>query len=116
MALALIGLFAVAGASVQERRRELGVRAALGAAPRDLMKLVLADGLFIASAGGAAGVLCAMAAARLLSAQLFGVNGTDVALLVPLVAGAMLLVAAAAVVPAALRAARANPLIAMQIE
>jgi predicted permease len=116
VALALIGVFAVAGASVQERRRELGVRAALGAAPADLMKLVLSDGLFIASAGGVAGVLCATAAARLLSAQLFGVNGTDVALLIPVVAGAMLLVAAAAVVPAAWRAAHANPLIAMEIE
>jgi hypothetical protein len=114
--LALIGVYGVTAASVAERRREIGVRAALGAAPRDLRRLVLGEGAIMAAAGGMAGLAGSGVAARLLGSTLFGVQRSDVGLVVVAVAMLVLLVAVAAVYPAARRASLADPLEALRGE
>jgi hypothetical protein len=114
--LAIVGVYAAASAAVAERTREMGIRAALGAAPSGLRRLVLRDGTFVAAAGAAAGMAGSVMAARLLSGQLFGVTGRDVVVLIPAVTMLLVIVAVAAVLPAALRAARIDPLIAIRME
>jgi putative ABC transport system permease protein len=114
--LALIGVYAVTAASVSERIREIGIRAALGAAPGDLMRMVLREAGATAALAAAIGAAGAFAAARLLQSQLFGVRTEDIGILIPTVGAAVLIVALAAVVPVARRAAHADPLIAMRTE
>jgi predicted permease len=75
--LACAGLYGVVAYSVAQRRKELGVRVALGALPRQVRALVLREGLLVASAGLLAGLPAAAVAARLLRAQLFGVTPGD---------------------------------------
>ena len=114
--LAMIGVYAAASAAVAERTREIGIRAALGAAPSELRRLVVREGSIVAAAGATAGVAGSVIAARLLAAQLFGVASGDVVLLIPVITALLLLVAIAALLPAALRAARVDPLIAIRAE
>jgi putative ABC transport system permease protein len=114
--LALAGAYATTAVSVAERTREVGVRAALGAAPRDLVLLVLRDGLWTTAAGAVAGSLGAVAAARLVSAHLFGAQASDAIVVIPAVAIAVGAAAVAATIPAALRAAAVDPLIAMRAD
>ena len=103
-----IGIYGVAAYAVHQRRRELGVRLALGARPVGLFRLVVGEGLLLVLAGSTIGVACAFAFARVLRSILFDVAPTDpVALMVaPLVLIGVAVVALA--VPAA-RAARLNP-------
>jgi predicted permease len=112
--LAILGVAAVAAAAVAERRREIGVRAALGASPRDLLRMVLGEGLRTGAAGALAGLAGSWAAVRLLGAHLFGLDLGDVTLSVAGVAAVLLGVAVTAALPAARRAARADPLVAMR--
>jgi hypothetical protein len=111
--LAAIGLYGLISYSVAQRRQELGIRAAIGAQPRDLVRLVLGQSLRVTVIGIVWGAAAALAVSRLLSAQLFGVGGGDprvytaVALLIFVVA----LLASA--LPT-LRATRANPLDALR--
>jgi ABC-type antimicrobial peptide transport system permease subunit len=114
--LALAGAYATAAVSVAGRTREVGVRAALGASATDLMLLVFRDALRTASAGVLVGSLGAIAAARLLAAQLFGTQASDAALVIPVLTAALGAAAIAATVQPALRAARVDPLAAMRAE
>lgn len=114
--LALIGVYTVAAGSVAERRREIRVRAALGAAPRDLLRMVLREGVLVSAAAGTAGLAASYVIVQLLGSPLFGVHTSDLALVIPSVALLVLLVALAAVYPAARRASRADPLVAMRVE
>jgi predicted permease len=77
--LACVGLYGVVAYAVTLRRREFGVRMALGALPRQVRTLVLRDGMRIAGAGLALGLPAALAASRLLRSQLFGVTPRDAA-------------------------------------
>jgi putative ABC transport system permease protein len=77
MALALIGQFGVMATMVRQRTRELGVRSALGATSRDLLRLVLGRGLLLAVTGTAIGLAGAIVANRLLAALLFDISPTD---------------------------------------
>ena len=106
--LAVAGLHAVVAASVAARARELGVRSALGASPRALRALVLGEGGGVALAGLAVGLAGALAAARLVGAELHGVSPTDPATLAA-AAAALLLACAAATLAPARRAARTDP-------
>jgi predicted permease len=108
VALAVAGLYAVAAGSVAGRRREFGVRAAVGATPRALSGLVLGEGLRVAAAGAAVGLLGALAGGRLLAATLYDVAPADARTLGAAVA-ALLLVCLVAVWVPARRAASADP-------
>jgi predicted permease len=108
LATALGGLAALQIFTVNLRRRELGVRAALGASSRELARSVLRDSLALAAAGAVVGLAAAAAASRLLQGLLFGVRPIEpvVFLAVPLLlAGAVV----AASLPPARRAARVDP-------
>jgi predicted permease len=111
--LAAIGLYAVMSVYVRQRDREIGLRVALGATPRDVRRLVIAEGARLASAGALIGVAGATIAARLLEGMLFAVEPLD-----PLaLGGAALLLVAVAAVAAYLpvrRAARVDPIIALR--
>jgi predicted permease len=106
--LAAIGVFGVVSQVVASRAHEFGIRAALGAAPRDLVRLGLGTGLRQAAAGVAAGLLLALLLTRLMGSLLHGVAPTDPLTLavVALVTGAVAVLASAG---PARRAARADP-------
>jgi predicted permease len=113
--LAAIGVFALMSYSVAQRRREIGIRMALGAEPRRLVGDVLRDGLRIILAGLGAGLIMALAAARLLETFLFGIAAHDV--LTFLVASILLVtVSIAACLIPAVRASRVDPLLALRSE
>jgi putative ABC transport system permease protein len=114
--LALIGVYAVAAASVAERAREIGVRAALGAAPLDLFRLIARESASTAAWGSLAGLFASLIVVRLLRTQLFGVDASDAMWLIPAVAVGVLAAAAAAAIPPGRRAASVDPLVAMRVD
>ena len=75
--LAVIGVHGVLSYGVAERRRELGIRVALGAAARQITWLVVREGVALAAVGIAVGIAGALVASRALSSLLFGVGATD---------------------------------------
>jgi predicted permease len=77
LALALVGLYGIIALGVGERRRELGIRLALGARPASVLALVLGEGARIAVLGIAAGLLVAALATRLLRGMLYDAGSTD---------------------------------------
>lgn len=107
-ALAAIGLFGVVAATVRQRRRELGVRLALGATGADLARMIVRRGLAIAGAGWIAGLVGALAANGLLGALLYGVRPTD-PLTLAAVSALLLVVALAASFFPARASARVDP-------
>ncbi|HEY1338767.1 MAG TPA: FtsX-like permease family protein, partial [Bryobacteraceae bacterium] len=107
--LAAIGVYGVVAQSVIQRRREIGIRVALGAQRNDVVRMVAAQGLRIAMAGIAAGVAGAIAAARLLAGLLYGVEPTDAGALT-LAAAVLALAAVAAAALPARSAASVDPL------
>jgi len=113
--LAAVGLYGVLSYQVWQRRRELGVRAALGASRPALLRLVLRQGLAVTAAGILLGLVGAAWAARSMQALLFGVEPHD-ALAFSVAPLVLLLVAAAAVLVPARRAASANPIEALKCE
>jgi putative ABC transport system permease protein len=113
--LAGIGLYGVLAFIVSQRRREIGVRMALGATAADVIRDVLGQGLRLAGMGMAVGLVLALGVTRLMSSLLFATSPTDVA---SFTAAATLLAAiavAASVIPA-LRASRVDPLVALRDE
>src|SRR5262249_32355121 len=115
VALAAIGLYGVLAFIVSQRRREIGVRIALGATARDVVTDVLGHGLRLAAIGMALGLALALAATRLMSALLFGTSPTDIATYAAAAALLAIIAVAASLVPA-LRASRVDPLIALRDE
>jgi len=113
LAIAGVGLFGVLSYSVAQRTREIGVRTALGAQARDIVRLILREGLGMTALGVVTGLLMSAAAARSLSTFLFGVTAFDATsfLVVPLV---LAVVAVAACLAPARRAARVDPLQALR--
>jgi putative ABC transport system permease protein len=114
-ALAAIGLYGVLAFIVAQRRREIGVRMALGAQPRDVIADVMGQGLRLAAVGVVAGIVLALAGARLLNSLLFGTSPTDTLTFVAAVTLLVAIAALASLVPA-LRASRVDPLIALRDE
>ncbi len=108
LVLSMIGLHGVLWRSVAERRRELGLRLALGGRPRDVSGLVLAEGGRLIALGLALGTLGAGLLSRLAASLLFGVQPLD-PLTYGLVAALVGLVAFGALALPALRAARLDP-------
>lgn len=113
--LAGIGVFGLINYSVAQRRRELGVRAALGATRTELYALVLREAMWLAGVGVAAGLLAAIPAARLIESQLYGVRPSDPLTYATIVLLLAVVSVVAALVPAS-RAAHADPMIALRAE
>jgi putative ABC transport system permease protein len=113
--LAVAGIYSVMAYTVTRRRREIGVRMALGASPRQVVGAILEHGLATTAAGLAAGVLAALALTRVLRSLLFEVTPTDpvtFAAVTAVLAG----VAALACYAPASRASRVDPVVALRDE
>jgi predicted permease len=111
--LAAVGLYGVVASSVTERTREIGLRVALGAAPRDVTLGVVRQGLRLVASGVALGLIAALALARLLSSLLYGISPSDPSTL----AGVTLVLGASALLASwlpAQRASRLDPLAALR--
>ncbi len=100
LALASVGVFGVVSYGVAERRREIGIRTALGARPRDVLRMIVGGALRLAAAGIAIGIAAALALSRLLASLLFGIGPADPATYAGVVGLVGAVVLAACVVPA----------------
>lgn len=106
--LAVIGIYGLVSYSVAQRRHEIGIRMALGAARYDVLQLILKQGFRLATFGTALGIFGAFAVSGLLRSMLFGVGALDWATFA-LAAGLLILVSLAAAVIPAIRATRISP-------
>ena len=113
--LAAAGIYGVLIGSVTERMREIGVRSALGASARDLIWMVVRQGMGLTLAGVVTGIALALAATRLMTTMLFGVSALDAVTYVT-VTGALLVVALVACAWPAYRASRVDPMEALRAE
>ena len=110
--LAGIGIYGVLAYGVAERKRELGVRMALGGSTASVFRLVLGDGMWIAGLGLVAGLTGSYFVGRLMQTLLFGVSSMNVGV-IGLVTGVLAAVAMVATAIPALRAARINPVVVL---
>jgi putative ABC transport system permease protein len=113
--LAAVGLYGLMAYAVKQRTAEIGVRIALGAQRRDVLKLILGQGIMLTIAGLAVGLIAALAMTRVLVSLLYGVVPSDPVtfIIVPLVLVAISLLAC--YVPAR-RAMRVDPMVALRYE
>jgi predicted permease len=113
--LATAGVFGVMAYSVSRRTREIGVRVALGACPRDVLTMILGQGMRTIAIGLAIGIACSLVLARAIGSMLFGVTASDpltfAAVIFLLVAAAL----AACYIPAR-RASNVDPMVALRYE
>ena len=115
LAVAMVGLFGALARAVVERRQELAVRAAVGASPGRLVRLVLRSAVAVTGVGLAVGLPAAAATGRGLASLLYGVGPYDPATFAA-VAGVVVLTALAASAIPARRAARLDPMVALRAE
>jgi putative ABC transport system permease protein len=115
LGLAAIGIYGILAGGVSERRREIGLRAALGATRPQIIGLVVGQGLALAAAGAAVGLAVAAFVSRGLSTLLFGVSRLDPVTYGAVVALLALVAAAACAIPA-WRAVRIDPSIALRAD
>ena len=108
LAIAVIGIYGVIAYGVAQRRKEIGIRVALGAKPSSVAGMVVRQGMALAGVGIVAGLVLAFGLTRFLSSFLFAVTPTDPITMV-LVAATLAIAALAASYVPALRATRTNP-------
>ena len=115
LALAIAGVYGVMAYAVSRRTAEIGVRMAMGAASSDILRLVMGQGLRLASAGIALGCAMAYGLAQLLRGMLFAVAPADPVVFLAVPAALIVTAAAATAIPA-LRAARTDPMSALRAD
>lgn len=113
--LTALGLYGVLTFSVARRTREIGIRVALGAQRRDVFKLIMIRGVVLVGVGVAVGVGASMALSRVLDSLLFGVKPNNVATLVLVSVGLVVIALLACYLPAR-RATKVDPLVALRYE
>lgn len=115
LTLAAVGIYGVLAYSVARRAREIGIRMALGAAQRRVIRMVMSDSLAPVIAGAVVGIAAALGLTRLMQAMLYGVTATDPITFVVVVVVLLGVAVLASVVPTA-RAARVDPVVVLREE
>jgi ABC-type antimicrobial peptide transport system permease subunit len=115
LVLAMIGLYGVISLMVNNRRREIGVRMALGARAADVLRMIVAEGAVIAVVGVAVGLLGAFALSRLVTTLLYDVSPTSVGIYAAAALITILVTTAATLAPAR-RATRVDPTVALRTD
>ena len=115
LGLAAVGLYGVIAYSVSQRTNEIGIRMALGATPRDILRMVLGGGMKLALLGSVIGVVLALSLGRYLQSLLFDVRATDAATLIGVCILLLLVAMAACYIPAR-RAMKVDPMVALRYE
>jgi predicted permease len=115
LTLAAIGLYGVMSYSVRCRTREIGIRMALGAKPRRVLKMILRQGLTLTAIGLAIGLAIALVVGRFAASVLYGTSGSDLLTFV-VVSAVLLATAAIAILIPARRAAHVQPTVALRYE
>jgi len=113
LVLASVGVYGVISYGISQRTAELGVRLALGAEPGDVLKLVLTQGIRLAVAGVALGLVGAALLSRVMTSQLYGVGATDPSTYIAVAVSLLVVAMVAAYIPAR-RTARLDPVLALQ--
>ena len=113
--LAAVGTYGVLSCMVTERRREVGIRMALGAARSGILTLVLKEGLRVTAIGVLVGLAGAVLLNRLIASLLFGVRPTDAPTMAVVIATIAVVAAIACVLPA-WRASRLDPIVVLKAE
>jgi len=113
LVLAAVGMYSVVSSAVTQRAREIGIRMALGAQPRDVIGLIVREGMILAFIGIAIGLAASLALMRLMSSLLFGVSPTDPATFA-LISLFLLAVALLACYIPAQRVMKVDPLVALR--
>jgi ABC-type antimicrobial peptide transport system permease subunit len=113
--LACIGLYGLLSYEVSRRTREIGIRMALGAQQRDVLKLVVRQGMALAIVGAVVGVGVALGVTRYLASMLYGVHANDPATIAGVAVLLMLVGLAACYIPAR-RAVRVDPMVSLRYE
>jgi predicted permease len=111
--LAVIGVYGVMSYTVAQHTREIGIRMALGAQPRSILKLIVGRGLVLVSVGAVIGVLASFGLTRFIENMLFGVTPTDPLTFVMIVALLGLVALLACLIPAQ-RAMRVDPIVVLR--
>jgi putative ABC transport system permease protein len=115
LVLACIGLYGLLSYEVSRRTREIGIRTALGAQQRDVLRLVVGQGIVLSLAGGAVGIAVALTVTRYLRSMLYDVHTNDPATIAAVAILLSLVAVAACYVPAR-RATRVDPMVALRYE